>query len=107
VRLSGASFNVIRNVDLRQGATDRIGVRIEGGESNTIRLAQITGLHGLSVSASEALVVADSVGYGWQVSGVGARLVRNNIGAGGVFTPCLILSGNHNRVADNDLGGCS
>jgi parallel beta-helix repeat protein len=107
VRLTGASFNLIRNVDLRQGATNRSGVRIDGGESNTIRLAQITGLHGLSVSGSEALVVADSGGYGWHVSGVGARLVRNNIGAGGVFTPCLILSGNRNRVADNSLGGCS
>jgi parallel beta-helix repeat protein len=108
VWLTGASFNVIRNVDLRQGASNRSGLRIDDGESNTVRSAQITGLHGLSVSGSEALVVADSIGYGWQVSGVvGARLVRNRIGAGGVFTPCLILSGNRNRVADNDLGGCS
>jgi Right handed beta helix region len=107
VRLTGASFNLIRNVDLRQGAGDRTGVRIEGGESNTIRSAQITGLHGLSVTGSEALVVADSGGWGWQVSGVGARLVRNNIGAVGPFTPCLILSGNRNRVADNFLEGCA
>ena len=107
VRLTGARFNVIRNVDLRQGASFRTGVRIEGGEFNTIRSAQITGVSGLSVSGSEALVVADSSGYGWQVSGVGARLVRNNIGAVGPFTPCLTLSGNRNRVADNSLGGCA
>jgi parallel beta-helix repeat protein len=107
VRLTGASFNLIRNVDLRQGASPRTGVRIDGGESNTIRSAQITGFSGLSVSGSEALVVADSSGYGWRVSGVGARLVRNDIGAVGPFTPCLVLSGNRNRVADNSLGGCA
>jgi parallel beta-helix repeat protein len=107
VHLTGASFNVIRNVDLRQGASHRSGVRIEGGESNTIRSAQITGLPGLFASGSDALVVADSVGYGWQVSGIGTRLVRNGIGSGGAFTPCLILSGNRNRAADNSLDGCS
>jgi hypothetical protein len=107
VRLTGANFNLLRNLDLRQGATNQSGVRIDGGESNTIRSSQITGIHGLSVTGSEALVVADSGGYGWQVSGVGARLVRNNIGAVGPFTPCLVLSGNRNRVADNFLGGCA
>jgi parallel beta-helix repeat protein len=99
---------VIRGVDLQQGARDVTSVRIEGGESNTIRSAQITALHGLSVSGSEGLVVADSSGYGWQVSSsVGARLVRNLIGAAGVFTPCLVVSGNRNRIADNNLQGCS
>jgi parallel beta-helix repeat protein len=108
VRLTGASFNVIRNIELHQDVTNRTALRIDGGESNTVRSAQIFGLHGLVVSGSDALVVADSRGYGWQVSGVnGARLVRNQIGAGGVFTPCLIVSGNRNRVATNDLGGCS
>jgi hypothetical protein len=107
VRLTGASFNVVRNVDLRQGANAQIAVRIDGGESNTIRSAQMSGRPGLSVSGSEALVVADSGGYGWQVSGVDARLVRNHIGAGGVFIPCLTISGNRNRVADNFLEGCA
>jgi parallel beta-helix repeat protein len=107
VRLTGASFNLLRNLDLRQGATNQTGVRIDGGESNTIRSSQVTGIHGLSATGSEALVIADSGGYGWKVSGVGARLVRNNIGAVGPFTPCLIISGNRNRVADNDLGGCA
>jgi parallel beta-helix repeat protein len=108
VRLTGASFNVIRNIELHQDVTNRTALRIDGGESNTVRSAQIFGLHGLVVSGSDAMVIADSGGYGWQVSGVnGARLVRNRIGAGGVFTPCLIVSGNRNRVATNDLGGCS
>jgi hypothetical protein len=106
VRLSGASFNVIRDVDMRQGNNS---VRIAGGESNTIRLSDMTGFDGggLFAAGSDALVVADSSGFQWRVSGDDARLVRNTIGAGIVFDPCLIVSGNRNRVADNHVAGCT
>jgi hypothetical protein len=104
--LNGASFNVIRNVDMRGG---NLSVRIDGGESNTIRSSDMTGAFepGLRSSGSDALVVADSSGFQWSVSGDGARLVRNLIGAGAAFTPCLVVSGNGNRVADNHIAGCS
>ena len=106
VRLSGASFNVIRAVDMRDGNNS---VRIVGGESNTIRSSDMIGLDGggLFATGSDALVVADSSGYQWRVSGDDARLVRNTIGAGIVFDPCLVMSGNGNRVADNFVAGCT
>jgi hypothetical protein len=106
VRLADASFNLLRNVDLRGGNNS---VRIDGGESNTIRSSVMTGTvfaPGLLASGSEGLVVADSSGTQWTISGDSARVVRNQIDSGSDFFDCLRVSGNRGRIADNRVLGC-
>jgi parallel beta-helix repeat protein len=106
VHLDGASFNLIRNVNMSGGNSS---VRIDGGESNTIRSSVMTGTlfaGGLGASDTDGLVVADSSGDQWAISGDGARVVRNQINAGTQFFSCLWVSGNRNRIADNRVFGC-
>jgi parallel beta-helix repeat protein len=106
LELDGASFNLVRNVDMSLG---RGSVDINGGESNTFRSSVMTGTlfgSGLSATGTEALVVADSSGTQWGIGGSDARIVRNQIGSGSQFTNCLWVSGNRNRIANNTVLGC-
>ena len=106
LELDGASFNLIRNVDMSRGAGS---VDIRGGESNTFRSSVMTGTlfgSGLAAIGTEALVIADSSGTQWGIAGSDARILRNQIGSGSQFTNCLWVSGNRNRVAGNRVLGC-
>jgi large repetitive protein len=62
---------------------------------------------GLAASGTDGLVVADSSGTQWAISGSGARVVRNEVLGGPPFFSCLVMSGNRNRIAENRLSGCS
>ena len=104
IYLDGASFNTIRNMGM---APTSAGVRIEGGESNSIRLSDLVGeAWGLFANRSDGLVVADSTGAIWSARGNGARIVRNVLRRGPDFSTCLSVSGNGNRIASNTVAGC-
>jgi hypothetical protein len=103
VRLDGASFNLIRGLDIAGPA----GVFVRGGESNTIRSSVLSG-RGLGLNAidTDGLVVADSRGTLWRVTGNGARVVRNELDDSLDSASCLRVWGNRNRIADNRLFSC-
>jgi hypothetical protein len=106
VHLRNASFNTVRNVNMAEGNSS---VRIEGGESNTLRAVVMTGTSfgaGLNAVDTDGLVVADSSGTQWGISGSGARVVRNEVGGGPPFFSCLVVSGNRNRIAENHVFSC-
>jgi parallel beta-helix repeat protein len=103
--LGGASFNTIRNI----GGSNTSGVSMEGGESNVIRSVSMPGGTfgtGLLARNVENLVVADSTGTKWTITGNQARVVRNHVTGGPRFSDCLDISGSRNRIADNTIGGC-
>jgi hypothetical protein len=108
IALDGASFNTIRNIITHPTGT---GVRIDGGESNTIRSSGLsTGSRfgsGLAANGSADLVVADAEGTNWRVNGPRARLLRNSVGSSfGNFGVCLYVAGNGSRVEANRAFGC-
>jgi hypothetical protein len=107
LHLRNASFNAIRNVSMGGGNSS---VQIEGGESNILRSVVMTGTTfevGLHAVDTDGLVVADSSGTQWAISGSGARVVRNEVIGGPPFFSCLVVSGNRNRIAENRLLSCS
>jgi parallel beta-helix repeat protein len=106
VEMRDASFSFIHDVNMSPGYG---GVLISGGESHTIRHADMTGSrfgYGLHAQDTVGLVVADSSGFRWDIRGSQSRVVRNQISQGGQFTVCLSVSGNGNRIADNHVDGC-
>ena len=106
LRLRNASFNAIHNVSMGGGNSS---VQMEGGESNILRSVVMTGTTfevGLAASGTDGLVVADSSGTQWAISGSGGRVVRNEVLGGPPFFSCLVVSGNRNRIAENHLFSC-
>lgn len=105
ISLNGASFNVIRNVVA--GGAD--GILIRDGDGNAIRSTSMSigrGGRGLWSRGSDHLVVTNSRGPVWVISGDYARIVGNEIPPSGEFVDCLRLDGNNNRVVENRIGGC-
>jgi parallel beta-helix repeat protein len=108
IELEGASANTIRGVD----AGGTIGVEIRGGSGNAIRYSSVTGRPGLVAQDTVGLVVADSSGGQWRVTGNDARIVRNALGQGDIGfppnpdVPCLSVFGNGNLIQLNRVSGC-
>lgn len=105
IRLSGASFNVLRGVTIGDG---NAGVVIQGGEANTIRDASVVPALGLGLRAegSDRLVVSSSFVVLVSLSGDDAQILQSTIGGIGTSRPCLAISGNGNEIAENGLQDC-
>jgi large repetitive protein len=107
--LTGASGNVIRDVDA-QGAADV--VHIEGGSGNEIRSSRLFARgSGVAANGSDDLVVANThitsvIGAGISAHGDGARILRNELEAtNSVVSSGISLTGSNDRVVDNRITG--
>jgi parallel beta-helix repeat protein len=108
---NGASRNRVLNVDA--GAAGN-AVTIDGGADNEVRRSDLFGRSfGLRSTGSNNLIVADTsaagaFGSGIEVSGNGARIVRNRTVTAGVSTSNISgirLFGSNGRVAGNHVQG--
>jgi parallel beta-helix repeat protein len=109
MQLTGASGNVIRDVDA-QGAGDV--VHIEGGSGNEIRSSRLFARgSGVAANGSDDLVVANThitslIGAGISAHGDGARILRNELEAtNSVVSSGISLTGSNDRVVDNRITG--
>jgi Right handed beta helix region len=106
IALENASSNRIRGIE---GS-----MRVRGGSDNVIRYSTLDGgsVAGLIAQDSRGLVVADSRGTKWSVTGDDTRILRNTISFGDVGfppsleSPCLQVLGNRNRIELNTLPSC-
>jgi hypothetical protein len=102
----GASHALIQEVGIGPGTS---AVRIRGGADIAIRSSGLPGGRfgsGLLVDGSDGLVVADSTGNKWSVTGNLARIVRNELGSGAQFSTCLRITGSGNLLKENKVDGC-
>jgi parallel beta-helix repeat protein len=106
VDLSGASRNVIRNLNTVPGHS---GVRIRGGEANEVRQVSLASSRfgtALDATGTRGLIVAGSTGSRWILDATGAVLLSNTIPSGFPFNPCVSVQGTDNRIRGNTVGGC-
>jgi parallel beta-helix repeat protein len=116
LKLNGASRNRIKSVGAGLllgtfvGPSTGTGLRIQGGEANSVRHSVLQGeSSALQATSSAGLVVADSTassGAGSRGGGTAvqldsdlARVVRNNLNA------TVFVDGSSNRIVDNHVRG--
>jgi parallel beta-helix repeat protein len=108
-RLTGASGNLIRDVDAEGGGDV---IHIEGGTGNEVRSSRIFARgSGVAANDSDDLVVADTdvtvaLGAGISVQGNGTRILNNELAVTNrVFTSAVSLTGSNGRIVDNRITG--
>jgi hypothetical protein len=101
---SDVNFNRLHDLRVRAWA----GITLSGGEGNTVRRYHLIGIGrgGSALGASgDHMIIADSTGQKFFVSGNHIQVLRNRIS--GIFepSPSLGIAGNDIRVADNMVSG--